>query len=98
MEIQGNVFLITGGASGLGAATARLVAEHGGKVVLADMNEAAGVALAKELGGVFVKCDVSQEADGKQRFSPRSRPDIAQSFNGTQILRVRLDAATARVI
>ena len=66
MEIQGNVVLITGGASGLGAATARLVTEHGGKVVLADMNEAAGEALAKELGGVFVKCDVSQEADGQQ--------------------------------
>ncbi|SAL11125.1 3-hydroxyacyl-CoA dehydrogenase [Caballeronia humi] len=66
MEIQGNVFLITGGASGLGAATARLVTEHGGKAVLADMNEAAGEALAKELGGVFVKCDVSQEGDGQR--------------------------------
>lgn len=66
MEIQGNVFLITGGASGLGAATARLVTEQGGKAVLADMNEAAGEALAKELGGVFVKCDVSQEADGQR--------------------------------
>ena len=66
MEIQGNVFLITGGASGLGAATARLVTEHAGKAVLADMNEAAGEALARELGGVFVKCDVSQEADGQR--------------------------------
>jgi NAD(P)-dependent dehydrogenase (short-subunit alcohol dehydrogenase family) len=66
MDIQGNVFLITGGASGLGAATAHLIAGNGGKVVLADMNEAAGEALAKELGGVFVKCDVSQEADGKR--------------------------------
>ena len=36
MEIRDNVFLVTGGASGLGAATARLFAEHGGKVVLAD--------------------------------------------------------------
>lgn len=63
MEIRGNAFLITGGASGLGAATARLVAEHGGKIVLADLNEAAGNALAGELGGVFVKCDVSREED-----------------------------------
>ncbi|MEA3116748.1 MAG: hypothetical protein QOI13_18 [Paraburkholderia sp.] len=63
MEIRGNAFLITGGASGLGAATARLIAEHGGKVALADLNEAAGNALASELGGVFVKCDVSREED-----------------------------------
>jgi NAD(P)-dependent dehydrogenase (short-subunit alcohol dehydrogenase family) len=63
MEIRNNVFLITGGASGLGAATARLVVEHGGKVVLADLNQDAGNGLAKELGGVFVKCDVSREED-----------------------------------
>ena len=63
MEIPGNAFLITGGASGLGAATARLIAEHGGKVAIADLNEAVGNALAGELGGVFVKCDVSREDD-----------------------------------
>jgi len=39
MEIRDNVFLITGGASGLGAATARLFVENGGKVVLADLNQ-----------------------------------------------------------
>jgi NAD(P)-dependent dehydrogenase (short-subunit alcohol dehydrogenase family) len=66
MEFNGNVFLITGGASGLGAATARLVTEQGGKVVLADMNEAAGMELARELNGEFVKCDVSQEADAQR--------------------------------
>ncbi|MGV2291875.1 3-hydroxyacyl-CoA dehydrogenase [Trinickia sp. YCB016] len=66
MEIRGNAFLITGGASGLGAATARLLAEHGGKVVIADLNESAGTALAKELGGVFVKCDVTREDDATQ--------------------------------
>jgi NAD(P)-dependent dehydrogenase (short-subunit alcohol dehydrogenase family) len=65
MDIRNNVFLITGGASGLGAATARALAQQGGRVVLADLNEAAGSALATELGGVFVKCDVSQEADGQ---------------------------------
>ncbi|WP_455778815.1 SDR family NAD(P)-dependent oxidoreductase, partial [Burkholderia stabilis] len=42
MDIRGNVFLITGGASGLGAGTARMLAQAGGKVVLADLNEAAG--------------------------------------------------------
>jgi NAD(P)-dependent dehydrogenase (short-subunit alcohol dehydrogenase family) len=65
MEIRGNAFLITGGASGLGAATARLIAEHGGKVAIADLNEALGNALAAELDGVFVMCDVSREDDAK---------------------------------
>ncbi len=65
MDIKGNVFIVTGGASGLGAGTARMLAEAGGKVVIADLNEAAGTALAKELGGQFVKCDVSTEADGQ---------------------------------
>lgn len=66
MEIRGNAFLITGGASGLGAATARMITEQGGKVVIADLNEDAGKALASELGGVFVKCDVSREEDAVQ--------------------------------
>jgi NAD(P)-dependent dehydrogenase (short-subunit alcohol dehydrogenase family) len=65
MQIQDNVFIVTGGASGLGAATARMIAEAGGKVVLADVQAEAGAALAAELKGVFVKCDVSSEADGK---------------------------------
>ncbi|MEI7291604.1 3-hydroxyacyl-CoA dehydrogenase [Paraburkholderia tropica] len=64
MQIRDNVFLITGGASGLGAATARLIAAEGGKVALADLNEEAGQALAKELDGAFVKCNVASEEDG----------------------------------
>jgi NAD(P)-dependent dehydrogenase (short-subunit alcohol dehydrogenase family) len=64
MQIQDNVFIITGGASGLGAATARMIAEAGGKVVLADVQVEAGTALAAELKGRFLKCDVTSEADG----------------------------------
>jgi NAD(P)-dependent dehydrogenase (short-subunit alcohol dehydrogenase family) len=65
MQIQDNVFIITGGASGLGAATARMITEAGGKVVLADVQVEAGTALAAELKGQFVKCDVTSEADGQ---------------------------------
>ncbi|SDH35088.1 MULTISPECIES: 3-hydroxyacyl-CoA dehydrogenase [unclassified Duganella] len=65
MQIQDGVFIITGGASGLGAATARMLAGQGGKVVLADVQADAGQALAAELKGVFVKCDVTSEADGQ---------------------------------
>lgn len=65
MEIRDQVFIVTGGASGLGAGTARTLAEAGGKVVIADLNEATGTALAQELGGRFVRCDVTSEADGQ---------------------------------
>ncbi|MES2153151.1 MAG: 3-hydroxyacyl-CoA dehydrogenase [Pseudomonadota bacterium] len=64
MQIQDNVFIVTGGASGLGAATARMISAAGGKVVLADVQVEAGTALAAELGATFVKCDVTSEADG----------------------------------
>jgi NAD(P)-dependent dehydrogenase (short-subunit alcohol dehydrogenase family) len=73
MEIRGNAFLITGAASGLGAATARLLAEHGGRVVIADLNESAGAALAKELDGVFVKCDVTREEDAIEAVAAATR-------------------------
>ena len=65
MDLKNSVVLITGGASGLGAASARMVAAAGGKVVIADLNVDAGEKLAAELGGKFVKCDVSAEADGQ---------------------------------
>ncbi len=67
MEIKNNAFIVTGGASGLGGATSRLLAQQGGKVVIADVQADKGEALARELGANtrFVKCDVSSEADGK---------------------------------
>jgi len=65
MDIKGKVFIVTGGASGLGEGTARMLAAIGGKVVIADMQVEKGEAVAKEIGGAFVKCDVSQEADGQ---------------------------------
>ncbi|HEY3077799.1 MAG TPA: SDR family NAD(P)-dependent oxidoreductase, partial [Burkholderiales bacterium] len=64
MQIKNSVFLVTGGASGLGAATARMAAENGGKVVIADMQAEQGEKLARELGGRFAKTDVTSEADG----------------------------------
>jgi NAD(P)-dependent dehydrogenase (short-subunit alcohol dehydrogenase family) len=64
MNIQDSVFLISGGGSGLGAATARMLAEQGGRVVLADINADAGSAVAAELGerARFVQADVTDEA------------------------------------
>ena len=65
MEIANKVFIVTGGASGLGAGTARMLTANGAKVVLADLQDEAGQALAKELGQHYVHCDVTQEADGQ---------------------------------
>ena len=65
MDIQGKVFIVTGGASGLGEGTARMLAKCGGKVVIADMQVEKGEAVAKEIGASFVRCDVSSEADGQ---------------------------------
>ena len=65
MEIAGKVFIVTGGASGLGEGTARMLASHGAKVVIADLQVERGQQVAADIGGTFVKCDVSQEADGQ---------------------------------
>ena len=65
MDIAGKVFIVTGGASGLGEGTARMLAAQGGTVVVADLQEQAGQSVADAIGGRFVRCDVSQEADGQ---------------------------------
>lgn len=65
MQIQDRVFIVTGGASGLGEGTTRMLAAHGGKVVIADMQADKGEAVARDIGGAFVRCDVSSEADGQ---------------------------------
>src|ERR1700722_10272519 len=64
MDITGKVALVTGGASGLGAATARMIVEEGGHVVIADVNDQAGQSFAKELGNHarFVHTDVTDAA------------------------------------
>jgi NAD(P)-dependent dehydrogenase (short-subunit alcohol dehydrogenase family) len=59
MQIEGCSAVVTGGASGLGAATARLLAARGARVVVLDMSDDKGEAVAKEIGGVFVHADVT---------------------------------------
>jgi len=67
MQIRDHVFVVTGGASGLGAATVRMLAESGGRVVVADLKEDEGQALAAEVGDNvrFVRTDVTDEASAK---------------------------------
>jgi NAD(P)-dependent dehydrogenase (short-subunit alcohol dehydrogenase family) len=67
MQLEGSTFIVTGGASGLGAATVRMVVAGGGNAVIADLKEAEGQALAQELGARarFLRTDVADEASGK---------------------------------
>jgi len=81
MLIKNSIFLITGGASGLGEATARMAAENGAKVVIADLQADLGEKLAKEIGGRFAKCDVTAEADGKAAVAL-----AVKEFGGVHVL------------
>jgi len=67
MQIKGSTFVVTGGASGLGAGSARMLAAEGGNVVIADLQADPGQALATELGQTvrFIRTDVASEADGR---------------------------------
>jgi NAD(P)-dependent dehydrogenase (short-subunit alcohol dehydrogenase family) len=61
MEINGTAAIVSGGASGLGEATARELASAGSRVVVADLNEDRGKSIAGEIGGLFIRTDVSDE-------------------------------------
>lgn len=63
MQVRDSIFVVTGGVSGLGAATAKMIVNGGGKVVLADVNQSAGEAVKDELGASahFIKTDITSE-------------------------------------
>jgi len=86
-RLQDRVAVITGGASGIGYATAQRFAEEGAKVVIVDLNEEIGNKVAKELGGIFVKANVTSEEDVarmyKVAFDEYGSIDIA--FNNAGI-------------
>jgi NAD(P)-dependent dehydrogenase (short-subunit alcohol dehydrogenase family) len=70
MELNSNVAaVVTGGASGLGEATVRALAGKGVKVAIFDMNEQKGEAVAKDVGGVFCKCNVTSEEEVDAAFA-----------------------------
>ena len=69
MNVNGMTAIVTGGASGLGAATARKLAAAGAKVGIFDLNEEQGTAIANELGGAFAKVNVTSEEDVNAGFA-----------------------------
>lgn len=76
MDVNGIAAVVTGGASGLGEASARLLAERGAKVAVLDLNEEKGNAVAGDIGGDFFKCEVSDES------SVQGALDAAKDKNG----------------
>jgi NAD(P)-dependent dehydrogenase (short-subunit alcohol dehydrogenase family) len=69
MDIQGKVAIVTGGASGLGAATARMLAAAGGKVALFDVDAKNAASVAAEIGGLAIHCDVADSAATEAAFA-----------------------------
>ncbi|RBP65098.1 NAD(P)-dependent dehydrogenase (short-subunit alcohol dehydrogenase family) [Brevibacterium sanguinis] len=86
-RLKDKVCVITGGASGIGLASARRLAEEGAVVVIADLDEVRGPEIAEELGGLFVRVDVADEEDVKNLFARTvehyGRVDVA--FNNAGI-------------
>jgi len=83
--------VITGGASGLGAATARALAQHGVKVALFDMNPETGEAVAQEIGGVFCKVNVTSEEEVDAAFAK------ARAANGQERILVNCAGGGASI-
>jgi NAD(P)-dependent dehydrogenase (short-subunit alcohol dehydrogenase family) len=83
MEIKNSTFLVTGGSSGLGAATVEMVVAAGGNAIIADVNKAQGEALAARLGkhARYVECDVTREDHGKAAVAA-----ALKEFGGLQAL------------
>ena len=73
MEIRDRTFVITGGASGLGAAVAHLLYSKGAGIIIADLDQDNGIAVAKELNGIFIKTDVTSEESVKNLFSEATK-------------------------
>jgi NAD(P)-dependent dehydrogenase (short-subunit alcohol dehydrogenase family) len=98
-QLDGRAGIVTGAASGIGAATARVLAREGAKLVLTDLDDAAGLALAEEVGGIYVHHDVADEAawpgvveTAEKRFG---RLDILVANAGIAIMGPAIDMSLA---
>ena len=96
--LDGKVGIITGAASGIGAATARTMAREGARLVLTDIDDAAGMALAEELGAVYVHLDVADEDAWPaviEAAEKMGRLDIMVANAGIGIMGVAIDMSLA---
>src|SRR5829696_4123951 len=82
MELKGMAAFVAGGASGLGEATARELAARGVRVIIADLNEERGAAIAEEIGGTFAKADVTDDAQVEAAVQRAGKLRLAVSCAG----------------
>src|SRR6201996_3440826 len=75
MQLRDQAAIVTGGASGLGAATARRLAAQGAKVAICDLNAKLAETVAAEIGGTAVICDVSDAAAAEAAVAPATKVD-----------------------
>ncbi|MBL1101771.1 SDR family NAD(P)-dependent oxidoreductase [Streptomyces coffeae] len=89
INLDGKRAIVTGAASGIGRATAGVLADLGARVVLADIDQEAGEQAAKETGGTFVRCDVSRSTDCETvvRAATASHGGVDVLFNNAGIIR-----------
>ena len=78
MDIKGHAAVVTGGASGLGAATAAELARAGAKVACLDVNLDGARAVAEKIGGCAVQCDVTNGRASRRRAGAGARPSTAR--------------------
>ena len=78
IDLTGSSSLVTGGASGIGEASTRQLAAAGSRVVIADLNEERGQLVASEVGGLFVKCDVTSVEDVDTADEAQRVPDLVR--------------------
>ena len=81
-RLEGKTALVTGGAQGIGLEGAKLFAEEGARVVIADINAEKGEAAARETGAEFVRCDVSKDADVKAAVAACGTVDVLYNNAG----------------
>ncbi len=82
MDIKNQTAIITGGGSGMGAATARVFAAAGAKVILWDMNLANAQSVAKDIGGTAIQCDVTNEVSIKAALEKSANPRVLVNCAG----------------
>jgi NAD(P)-dependent dehydrogenase (short-subunit alcohol dehydrogenase family) len=90
VDLLDKVAVITGGAGGLGSATARALAAEGVRVVIADVDEEGGEAIAAEVDGAFVRCDVASPEENRAMFE-----FAAERFGGVDFVHLNAGVASA---
>ena len=88
-DLDGKVALVTGASSGIGAAVARRLASLGAHIVAADIQEDAGQAIADELDGAFVRCDVRAPADSEAAVAT-----AVERFGGLDLVHLNAGIST----